>query len=391
MGIVGIVFLVTWLVYIGRGLPGLLRITQLHQNSETQLPTTYEEWPSVSIIVAACNEERSIAEAIQSILKIEYPRYEIIAINDRSSDRTGQILDEIHRKNPQVKVIHIEELPQGWLGKNHALFQGAKQAKGEWLLFTDADVVFDPHALTIAMRHVLQEGYDHLALAPRMISSQFWLRGLIYLFMFNLMLFFRPQNAKNPRSDAHMGVGAFNLIRSSVYRSIGTHEAIRMRPDDDLKLGECVKRAGYKQDFGLAEEILRVEWYFSVSEMMRGLEKNTMAPFEYRTYYLLLGLVPLSLLYLLPFVGPFVTEGWAQGVYLFMLVCSFLYFSLHDRFSWISVVYYLLFPILVPQFIYMLARAAILTWKRGGIVWRGTLYPLEVLRENSRSTVLNDR
>ena len=384
MGIIGIVFLGIWFFYIARGLPGLLRMTQLRKSSNRELPEGFRKWPKVSIIVAACNEERSIDEAIHSLLTIKYPDYEIITVNDRSTDGTGRILDTIHQQNPSVRVKHIEELPEGWLGKNHALYQGARQAQGEWLLFTDADVVFEPHALTIAMSHVLRHGYDHLALAPRMISSRFWLRGLIFLFMFNLMLFFRPQYAKNPRSDAHMGVGAFNLIRSDVYQAIGTHEAIRMRPDDDLKLGERVKRAGFKQDFGLAEEILRVEWYPSIRDMMRGLEKNTMAPFEYRTSLLLVGLVPLAALYLLPFVGPFVTNGWTRGIYAIMFFCCLFYFSLHDRFSLRSVVYYLLFPILVSLFIYMLGRAAILTWKRGGIVWRGTLYPLEVLKEKTQ-------
>lgn len=381
MGIIGLLFLGIWLFYIGRGLPGLLQITQLRKSSQSELPEGYREWPRVSIIVAACNEERSIDEAIRSLLTIHYPSYELIAINDRSTDHTGQILDAIHREFPNVQVQHIKKLPEGWLGKNHALYQGAKAAQGEWLLFTDADVVFDPRALSIAMRHVLFNQYDHLALAPRMISSRFWLRGLIFLFMFNLMLFFRPQNAKNPRSDAHMGVGAFNLIRREVYEAIGTHKAIRMRPDDDLKLGERVKRAGFKQDFGVAEEILRVEWYSSIMEMMRGLEKNTMAPFDYRISQLLFGLIPLSVLYLLPYIGPFVTQGWVRVVYWIMFSCCLLYFCLHDRFSLRSVVYYLLFPILVPLFIYALGRAAILTWKRGGIVWRGTLYPLDVLRE----------
>ncbi|MGD8189353.1 glycosyltransferase [Brevibacillus ginsengisoli] len=380
MGILGIIFLGIWLGLIGRGLPGLLRMTQLRRTSKVELPASYHKWPKVSIIVTACNEERSIDEAIRSLLAIDYPDYEIIAINDRSTDGTGRILDEIHHRNPKVQVLHIEKLPEGWLGKNHALYQGTKQAHGDWLLFTDADVVFDPRVLSIAMSHVLYQGYDHLALAPKMVSSRFWLRGLIFLFMFNLMLFFCPQNAKNPRSNAYMGVGAFNLIRSDVYQAIGTHQVIRMRPDDDLKLGERVKRLGYKQDFGLAEEILRVEWYPSILDMMRGLEKNTMAPFEYRASLLLLGLIPLSLLYLLPFIGLFVTSGWNRAVYLLMFFCCLLYFSLHDRFSFRSVVYYLLFPILVPLFIYTLGRAAILMWKRGGIIWRGTLYPLETLK-----------
>lgn len=149
-----------------------------------------------------------------------------------------------------------------------------------------------------------------------------------------------------------MGVGAFNLIRADVYRSIGTHEAIRLRPDDDMKLGKLVKRAGYKQDFALGDDLLAVEWYHTVGEMLRGLEKNALAPFRFNIGLLLLGLLPLGLFYLLPFVAPFVVTGWVRGVYLFMLLLSFVYYGLVVRFQLPQLLHFFLFPLTVPLFLY---------------------------------------
>lgn len=378
---IGAIFFGVWLVFILLGLPGMLTITQLLPSSSRTLPEPYKEWPLVSIIVTACNEERGIKDALQSLLSLDYPHYEIIAINDRSTDGTGDILDLLAMDDDRIQAVHIRDLPPDWLGKNHALYHGAYKARGEWILFTDADVVFHPTALTIAMAHVLLHRFDHLALAPRMISQYFWLRGFIYFFLFNLLLVFRPQNAKNPKSDAYMGVGAFNLMKAATYQEIGTHQVIRNRPDDDLKLGELVKQAGHAQDFGIAEDLLRVEWYQTVPEMIRGLEKNTMAPFEYQPVRLLLSMVPFAFMYFLPFIGPFVTDGWTQAMYIILIAMCFFYFCLYDRFSFSSIVYFLLSPILASLYIYTLVRAAYLTVKRGGIVWRGTLYPLQMLRK----------
>ncbi len=379
----GLCFLLVWVILILLGLPGLIAITQLRLPSAQEMSASDSEaWPTVSIVVAACNEERSIAAGLGSLLALDYPDVEIIAINDRSTDRTGAIIRELACREPRLRCLDIDALPAGWLGKNHALHQGAKAAHGEWLLFTDADVVFHPLALKLAIRHAKTAKLDHLALAPKMKAKGLLLQSLVFLFMFNLMLFFRPQYAKYAWSTAHMGVGAFNLIKKQVYEAIGTHEVIRMRPDDDLKLGHRVKQMGFRQDFAIADSLLAVEWYSSIGEMVRGLEKNTMAPFEYRVPLLLVGLIPLTMFYLLPFVGPFLTGGWGRTVYLAMLVIVFLYFSLHERFAPISIVHFLLFPLSVPLLIFALARAALLTWLRKGIVWRGTLYPLHALRSS---------
>lgn len=393
MNALGLFFLIVWLAFIALGLPGLLRMTRLtlpteNAAGETQIPEPVGGWPSVSIIVTACNEEATIGAGLRSLCTIDYPGLAIIAINDRSTDRTGDVMRRIASEHPMLTIMEVTELPPGWLGKNHALAKGAACARGDWLLFTDADVVFHPLALKIAMRHALSEQLDHLAAAPLMKAKGVLLQGLVLLFMYNLMIFFHPQDAKSSRSRAHMGVGAFNLLRKSVYQAVGGHEPIRMRPDDDLKLGRMIKHSGYRQDFVFAEDVLEVEWYPSIREMMRGLEKNTLAPFEYRASLLLLGLIPLGLFYLLPFVGIVAAQGWGRLLYVAMLAVSLVYFCLHGRNGWRYVGYYWLFPLTVPLLLYALARAAILTWWRGGIVWRGTLYPLKWLKANGHGRLV---
>ncbi|WP_176560065.1 glycosyltransferase [Brevibacillus dissolubilis] len=396
MDIVAGVLLVIWIVLIALGLPGLVTIRQLRPPRNSMDPlageSVDETLPRISIIVAARNEERGIGEGLRSLLRLEYPAMEIIAVNDRSTDRTGEIMREVEQEvaqagassggnAPQLRVIDITDLPRGWLGKNHALYHGSQHATGEWLLFTDADIVFNPQALTIAVKHALHYKLDHLALTPNMRINSLLLRALVMFFMFNLMLFFMPQYARFSWSPAHMGVGAFNLIRKQVYEAIGTHEVIRMRPDDDLRLGRQVKLHGFRQDFAIADQLLSVEWYASVGEMIRGLEKNSLAPFEYRIWFLVGGLIPLLAFYLLPFIGPLISWGLAHTLFSINFVLCLVYFTMHGKFYPMWFVYFLLWPVTVPIFLYAIGRAAILTWLRGGIEWRDTRYSLAELKQ----------
>lgn len=377
----GVVFLFVWTMLVLLGLPGLTGFSILRIPSTNIFSgKSVQEWPSVSIIVAACNEEKTIEQGLASLLTLDYPKLEVIALNDRSTDHTAEIMHRLAGRFPQLRVMDITSLPEGWLGKNHALYRGAQAATGDWLLFTDADVVFHPLALKAAILHAVKNNLDHLCLAPKIKCNSVLLKGLVLLFMYNFLLFLIPQYARHRRFRAHMGVGAFNLIQTDVYRAVGTHRAIRMRPDDDMRLGKLVKQCGFQQDFAVGEDLLEVEWYHSVDQMIRGLEKNTMAPFEYRVLLLLFGLVPLTFFYLLPFIGPFVTTGWGRAVYAAMFFISFGYFLLLSRFRLATALYFFLFPITVPLLVYTLGRAAFLTWKRGGIVWRDTYYALELLR-----------
>ena len=125
----------------------------------------------VSVVVAARNEQRNIGSALQSLLDLEYPNYELIVVDGRSEDATGEILDAIAASTPHLNVIHIDNLPDGWLGKNHALWVGSQQAVGNYLLFTDADIVMEPTVVTRAMAYLERNNLDHLAVIPFLIHT----------------------------------------------------------------------------------------------------------------------------------------------------------------------------------------------------------------------------
>lgn len=191
-----------------------------------------ERPPRVSLIAAARNEERNIEAAVRSLLKLDYPELELILVNDRSEDRTGVILDQLAREDGRLCVLHVAELPPGWLGKNHALWLGSRQARGELLLFTDADVLMRPDVLRRAVHLLESAGLDHLAATPEARMPKLLLNLFMAAFGFVFGVFTRPWQARDPKSPRHIGIGAFNLVRAEAYARVGGHRTIALRPDD---------------------------------------------------------------------------------------------------------------------------------------------------------------
>ncbi len=339
--------------------------------------------PSVSIIVPACNEEEKIEEAMRSLLGQDYHDYEIIAIDDRSTDRTGEILDRLAAADAHLRVDHIAELPVGWLGKNHALHDGASRARGEWLLFTDADVVMEPTTLRRSLAYAVGNRRDHLTLSPEVIMPGTLLKMFAATFVIVFSLFARPWKAVNPGSKRFVGVGAFNLVRSEVYQAIGGHSRIAMRPDDDMKLGKIIKRAGYSQEALIGHAMVSVEWYSSLREVIHGLTKNMFSGVDYRVSIVVLAVIAQVTTFIWPFVAVFITTG---AVFWLNLGAVLIILSLFARVSpyahgkrWHGVG----FPVVSAILLYIMVRSTYLTLRHGGITWRDTFYPLDQLRRNA--------
>src|SRR5262245_4121277 len=268
-----------------------------------------DTWPSVSLIATARNEERHIERAVRSLARLDYPSLQITIINDRSTDRTGEILDRLAAEFPQLNVVHVTELPAGWIGKNHAMQLGADRSSGDWLLFADGDVVYEPTVLKRAIVYAQSYRIDHLAGWPDVVAQTWLLNTFMLTFAIYLFLFVRVWAVRNPRSRAHIGVGAFNLVRAAVYRAVGGHKPIRMRPDDDLKLGKIIKRAGYRQDFVDCTGLVSVEMYRSVGELIRAMEKNAFSGTDYSVALTVFSSL-LSLLFCVwPFAAVLVVTG----------------------------------------------------------------------------------
>jgi cellulose synthase/poly-beta-1,6-N-acetylglucosamine synthase-like glycosyltransferase len=340
------------------------------------------EWPSVTVVIPARNEERNIREALGSVLQLDYPRLEVLAVNDRSTDRTGEILDEFAAEHDRLSVLHVRELPAGWLGKNHALHFAASRSAADLVLFTDADVVMSPDLLRRAVAYMTRENLDHLALAPRVSMPGMWLKAFAIVFTMFFSAYFRPWKARDPDSSAYVGIGAFNLMRMRVYRELNGHERIAMRPDDDLMLGRIVKRNGYRQDFADATDQMSVPWYGSVWEMTVGLEKNLFAGADYRVWIIGISSLILLMFNVAPFLMVFVASGLSRllfgGSMAILLLASLgaahrLALPLRSAF---------LFPLAVLLFLFVQWRATWLTLWHQGIRWRETFYPLSELKAN---------
>lgn len=338
--------------------------------------------PSISLIAAARNEERNVDEAVRSLLSLDYPKLELILIDDRSEDRTGAILNELAQQEPRLKVLHVDTLPPGWLGKNHALWLGSQQAGGELLLFTDADVMMRPDTLKRAVNLLTSNRLDHLAATPEAHMPKLLLNMFIAAFGLFFAMFTRPWKAKDPRSRCHIGIGAFNLVRADAYRQVVGHHTIALRPDDDLKLGKIIKKAGYRQDLAYGTGLLQVEWYSSIGQLIRGLEKNVYAGTDYRLWLALSGIVFQLVASVWPYLAIFVTTGPTRLVYLAVVALLTLLIADSARFHGFSPWYALGFPVTAALFACIVLRTVILNHLHGGITWRGTFYPLDQLRKN---------
>ena len=339
--------------------------------------------PRVSIIVPARNEADDIAATLTRLLALDYDNYEVIAVDDRSNDRTGEIMEQIAATAPpgRLKVIGVSNLPAGWMGKPHAMWAAGNEASGEWLLFTDADVLFKPDALRRALAYAESEPADHLVLFPRMIMKAPGEKMMIAFFQTLFVFGHRPWKVADPKTKDHIGVGAFNLVRRRVYEALGTYAALRFEVLDDMKLGKVVKNAGYAQRNVFGADLISIRWAKGAMGVVNNLTKNFFALMSFQWPRALASCFALAFLNLMPFAGILLAHGWARLGY---AVALFSMFSIYVGMSTQSDVppyYFLLHPVSSVLFVYILLRSTFLTLARGGIVWRGTFYPLQELRK----------
>jgi glycosyltransferase involved in cell wall biosynthesis len=372
--------ILVWIVFLTDAILGFRHLDRLEDEA------SLAEGPLVSIIVAARDEEKQIKASIQSQLKQTYPQIEWILVNDRSTDTTGKRMDELQNEDPRISVIHIQELPDGWLGKNHALYTGAKQANGNYLLFTDADIKYEPETIAKALHYFERHQLEHLTAAPNLHANKFWLKSFVAFFLFGFSYFKRPWMANNPKSKIGTGIGAFIMISKEAYEKFGTHERVKMRPDDDLMLGMKMKQEGFRQRIATALSLIEVEWYGSLKEAFIGLEKNTFAGLNYQIGMVFFSIFGIFVGHVLPFLTIFSTDKTVVLLSLVnILLSGLLYVFIIRRMTRFSPAFFLVLPLTALLFMYSIIRASLLTFKRGGIVWRGTTYKLSELREKDRS------
>jgi len=336
--------------------------------------------PRVSILFSALDEAEKLPAALQSFLAQDYPDYEVIAVDDRSEDATGSILDAAARANSRLKVVHITSLPAGWLGKPHGLQTAFEHSSGEWLVFTDADVRFKPDVLRATIALAEEKHWDHLTMLCH--AEMFTAGEKIAMTFFGMafLLGLRPWRTSDPRSSAYVGVGAFQLLRRNAYEKMGTHRRLAMEVVDDVKLGKLVKEAGFVSGLAKAGRAVSVHWHAGLGNIVRGTTKNFYAATGFRLWMACGQVAGLLLMFVLPWVAlPFV-HGWSR---LFAAVAILLPVMAQAgaaiEFAE-SPLYALTQPLGALIFAWMLVRSTIVTLRQGGIRWRGTFYAIEELK-----------
>jgi glycosyltransferase involved in cell wall biosynthesis len=404
--IAGTILALAWVSRIVDAALGMPSVADISQPEWNRFPGAASQNPRVSIIVPARNEEADIELSLTRLLELDYNNYEIIAVNDRSTDRTGEIMENVAGQSrsrgtsfgdprfrdsrfsqntretghPALKILHHRELPAGWLGKTHAMWTATNEATGEWLLFTDADVVFKPDSVRRALAYAEAERADHVVLFPQMIMKQPGEYMMIAFFQTMFVFGHRPWKVADPKSRDHMGVGAFNLVRRSVYEAVGTYEALRMEVLDDMKLGKVVKNAGFAQRNVFGADLISIRWARGARGVVDNLTKNFFAVLSFQWPRTIISAFGLAFLNLGPFLGVFLAHGWERLPYGVALGAML---SIYVGMSWRSGVpayYFVLHPVSTVLFIYTLLRSMFHTLSNDGIVWRGTKYPLEELR-----------
>jgi glycosyltransferase involved in cell wall biosynthesis len=356
-----------------RGVPSMPSLADANPLPDAQCPP-------VSILFAARNEAEKLAGALETFLALDYPRYEVIAVDDRSEDGTGAILEAAAQREARLKPVRIDSLPSGWLGKPHALRQAYERSTGEWLVFTDADVYFAPDLLRRSIALAERQGWEHLTLIGRVEMFSVGEKIAMTFFAMAFAIGTRPWAASNPKSRAYNGVGAFQLIRRDTYEAIGTHRRLAMEVVDDMKLGKLVKDGGFRSGAARAGDAVSVHWHAGVGNMIRGTTKNLFAVSGFNLWVACVQIFGVLLTCAFPVAAFVFTHGWGR---LFDTIAVVLPLNIAGgaalQFEE-PVLYAVTYPIGALIFAWMMARSAIVTLWQGGIVWRGTFYPLEELK-----------
>jgi len=343
-----------------------------------------KRWPRVSVIMAARNEVQDVGEAVESRLADDYPDLQVLLVDDRSVDGTGPAARKAANGDPRFTLVRVDGLPSGWLGKVHALLQGYERATGEWLLFSDGDVVVENGTLRRAVSYCEHEGIDQLALVPSFQSGSFLIDGAWTVFLRGLIVMADPAKVADSNSKVVLGSGAFNLVRRSAYEATAGFEHLRMETADDIALASIVKDAGGHVEIIDGSKHARLANYRSVTELIRGIEKNGSTAATIPFPLVVLAFLALGTVLFAPFVALAVGPGWLRalgGVALAFYTTSEMYALWRNTRMWAPAV---IWPLAYLIMAYGMIRSTWLAHKNSGVYWRDTFYSLAELETGRR-------
>jgi glycosyltransferase involved in cell wall biosynthesis len=371
-----------------RGMARLTDLTRLDRESLPPLPSSdapdLADGPDLTVIVPACNEEEAIEATLRSLLASTGLRLQIIAIDDRSTDRTSVRMDAVAAEAKSgahsLEVIHNKALPEGWLGKPYALKLGTDRATAPWLLMTDGDVAFAPDALERALRAALWKTTDHLVVLPTLVRKGFAEAAIEGTFESIAGWSVSLWKVEDPKARDFFGVGGCTLVRSSVLAAVGGMERMRMEVVEDVGLGWLVKRAGYQSCVTFGPGLARIRWIEGCFGVVTNFEKNGFAGFRFNLAFLVAACLGLALDAIVPVAAMFMGR-WGLVAGLLTYAAIALTIQSNRRLTGVSPWTAVLFGPSAVVLAWAFARSAVLTLWRGGVVWRGTLYPLKELRQ----------
>ena len=343
-------------------------------------------WPSVSLVFTARNEALEVGAAARSMLALDYPALTLTAVDDRSTDRTGLILDEIAADDPRLRVVHLTSLPEGWLGKTHALQKAADAARDvDWLLFTDADVSFAPRSLRQAVAHATDLGLDHLTLVPENHTDSIFERLFVAYFSFGLFLTQPPTLVEKRTSRHAVGIGAFNLVRRGAFDAIGGFAGLKLSIDDDLRLAEALKCHGFRTNLAIGVGAIALRWQRGVWGYVKGLEKNAFAVAHFAIgegLILIFGSLAAGWGSTLGLVAGSAVGRVAGALGIAIVAANLRHARRAVQAPWWAA---LLWPLPATLFAIAVANSMARTLARGGVVWRDSFYQLASLRQHVRN------
>ncbi len=336
--------------------------------------------------MAACNEADTLPKSLKNWEGLNGLNIEWIVVDDRSSDKTGELLDKAQSRLNNFQCLHNSILPEGWLGKVHALHLGIQASQGEWVLCTDADVHFERASLEIALNHAIDNKLDHLAVLPKTIIHDFWLGAAMSAFAALFLVALRIEKLGDPNSQAAVGVGAFNLVKRSLLEKAGGMEWLKLEIADDVGLGLLVKTKQGRSGIAITSSLIFLEWYSSLGQMFKGLEKNLFpVACQYRISLLFLHVTGIFALVLAPWL--LLLRNW-NGFLPYLGIVSLLFFVVTALSSAKRMgekpAAALASPIGLLLIALMLIRSGYVCLSQGAVSWRNTRYSISELRLGQR-------
>lgn len=368
-------------VVLGSTMRGLLRLPLLRHVESPER----ERWPSLTIVSPACNEEKHVQSAVASMLALDYPDVSVVAVDDRSTDATGALLDALAKDHPRLTVLHLTQLPDGWLGKLNALDQGVARSTGDWLLFMDADAHLSGQALKRAISYADARHVDCLSVVPQIATCGFVGDAVFDVSLALLSGNGRLRTVRDPRSRHVAATGAFILVRRTAFAKTPGFSWLRLEVADDFGLALMIKSHGGTCDIINGRGEVTLEWYSSFGEMTRLMQKNLFAIMANFSLLRAIGVaalaawMPLSLLALALPVEPALHLIPLTGA-----ACMTLATVLAARATGRSLFPALCWPIGFIGTGWMSLRSGVIGHRIGGIQWRGVVYPSALLKAHQR-------